>query len=66
VPSACKDTILPEHWRVAFRRRYFTGRRPLQLGLDAYLPSYYHDPPHQDDRLRGRTPAALFSGAVAA
>jgi transposase/transposase-like protein len=61
-----QGTILQEHWRIAFRRRYFTGRRALQHSLDAYMRSYNHDRPHQGYRLRGRTPAALFWGAVAA
>jgi len=61
-----QGTILQEHCRIAFRRRYFTGRRALQQSLDAYMRSYNHDRPHQGYRLRGRTPAALFRGAVAA
>ena len=40
-----QGTILQEHWRVAFRRRYFTGRAALQRSLaasrqdTAWLPS---------------------------
>jgi transposase/transposase-like protein len=61
-----QGTILQEHWRLAFRRRYFTGRRALQRSLDAYMHAYNYERPHQGYRLRGRTPAALFWGAVAA
>ena len=32
-----QGTILHEHWRVAFRRRYSTSRRQLQESLDAFL-----------------------------
>ena len=45
-----EGTILQEHWRVAFRRRYFTGRRALQHSLDAYMRSYNHVRPHQGYR----------------
>jgi transposase InsO family protein len=61
-----QGTILQEHWRVAFRRRYFTGRRALQQSLDAFMRTYNYERPHQGYRLRGRTPAALFWGAAAA
>jgi transposase InsO family protein len=61
-----QGTILQEHWRVAFRRRYFTSRAALQRSLDAFMRFYNHERPHQGYRLRGRTPAALFWGAVQA
>jgi len=61
-----QGTILQEHWRIAFRRRYFTSRTALQRSLDAFLHFYNHDRPHQGYRLRGRTPAALFWGAAKA
>jgi len=60
-----QGTILQEHWRVAFRRRYFTSRAALQRSLDAFLHFYNHEGPHQGYRVRGRTPAALFWGAIA-
>lgn len=59
-----QGTILQEHWRVAFRRRYFTSRTALQRSLEAFMQSYNHERPHQGYRLRGRTPAALFWGAA--
>ena len=61
-----QGTILQEHWRVAFRRRYFTRRGSLQHSLDQFMRYYNRDRPHQGYRLRGRTPAALFLGAVSA
>jgi len=61
-----QGTILQEHWRVAFRRRYFTSRTSLQRSLDGFMQSYNHERPHQGYRVRGRTPAALFWGAARA
>ena len=59
-----QGTILQEHWRVAFRRRYFISRTVLQRSLDAFMHSYNHERPHQGYRVRGRTPATLFWGAA--
>ena len=61
-----QKTILHEHWRIAFRRQYFTGRRALQATLDRFLQFYNCDRPHRGYRLNGRTPATAFAGAVAA
>lgn len=61
-----QKTILHEHWRIAFRRQYFTGRRGLQASLDRFLQFYNHERPHRGYRLKGRTPATVFKGAVAA
>jgi len=61
-----QGTILQEHWRVAFRRRYFTSRAALQRSLDGFLRFYNHDRPHQGYRLRGQPPASVFWGAVRA
>jgi hypothetical protein len=47
IPGAVQGTILQEHWR----------------SLEAFMPSYNHERPHQGYRLRGRTPVALFWGA---
>jgi transposase InsO family protein len=57
-----QGTILHEHWRVVFRRRYFTARRQLQESLDRFLRFYNEERPHQGYRLRGRTPAEVFWG----
>lgn len=59
-----QGTILHEHWRVEFRRRYFTRRAQLQRSLDGFLRFYNRERPHHGYRLRGRTPAELFFGAV--
>ena len=61
-----QGTLLHEHWRIAFRRHYFTSRWQLQQSLDRFLRFYNHERPHRGCRLRGRTPAAVFWGAIAA
>ena len=61
-----QGTILHEHWRIAFRRHYFTSGRALQRALDTYLRFYNVDRPHRGYRLNGLTPATKFAGAVAA
>ena len=61
-----QKTILHEHWRIAFRRQYFTSHRSLQGSLDRFLQFYNHERTHRGYRLRGRTPATVFKGAVAA
>ena len=61
-----QKTILHEHWRIAFRRQYFTGRRALQRALDRFLQFYNYERTHRGYRLNGRTPATVFTGAVAA
>ena len=60
-----QKTILHEHWRVAFRRQYFTTRRALQLSLDRFL-RFYNERTQRGYRLQGRTPATVFQAAVAA
>lgn len=50
-----QQTILTEHWRVVFRRHNFTNRATLD-----------RERPHHGYQLRGRTPATVFRGAVAA
>ena len=61
-----QKTILHEHWRVAFRRQYFTGPRALQRSLERFLEFYNYERTHRGYRLRGRTPATVFAGAMAA
>ena len=58
-----QGTILHEHWRIEFRRRYFTRLPQLQRSLDGFLRFYNHERPHHGYRTRGQTPAALFLGA---
>jgi transposase InsO family protein len=55
-----QETILHEHWRVEFRRRYFTRLPQLQHSLDGFPRFYNHERPHHGYRTRGQTPAALF------
>ena len=56
-----QGTILHEHWRIEFRRQYFTSRTAMQRSLDGFMKFYNERRPHQGYRLRGRTPAELFS-----
>ena len=59
-----QQTILHEHWRIAFRRRYFRKRFQLQVSLDGFLRFYNSERPHQGYRTKGRTPAEVFWGAI--
>jgi transposase InsO family protein len=61
-----QGTLLQEHWRIQFRRRYFTNRQQLQQSLEAFLHFYNTQRPHSGYRLRGHTPATLFWGAMQA
>jgi transposase InsO family protein len=61
-----QGTILHEHWRIQFRRQYFTSRAAMQRTLEAFMRFYNEQRPHQGYRLRGRTPADLFWGVAAA
>ncbi|MGA2113114.1 MAG: integrase core domain-containing protein, partial [Anaerolineales bacterium] len=56
-----QGTILNEHWRIEFRRRYFTGTTAMQVSLDRYLDFYNHLRPHQGYRTKGRTPAQVLA-----
>jgi transposase InsO family protein len=60
-----QGTILHEHWRVEFRRRYFTRVAQLEVSLQRFLRFYNEQRPHHGYRLRGRTPSELFRGAQA-
>jgi len=59
-----QGTILHEHWRIAFRRRYFRKRFQLQASLDSFLRFYNFERPHQGYRTKGRVPAEILWGAV--
>lgn len=61
-----QQTILSEHWRIVFRRHYFTRRATLDRSLRGFMEFYNFDRPHHGYRVRGRTPASVFYGAVAA
>lgn len=61
-----QQTILHEHWRVAFRRVYFTGRAAPHRTLQRFMRFYNFERwPHHGYGLRGRTPASLVFGAWA-
>lgn len=55
-----QGTILSEHWRVVFRRTYFTRLAQLERSLQHYLRFYNHERTHRGYRLRGRTPGSVF------
>jgi hypothetical protein len=59
-----QQTILHEHWRIEFRRRFFTRLRQLEASLQGYLRFCNHDRAHHGYRTRGRTPAQLVWGAL--
>jgi len=59
-----QGTILHEHWRVEFRRRYFTQLGQIERSLQSYLRLYNYDRPHRGYRTRGRTPASIVWGAI--
>src|SRR5215468_5316532 len=61
-----QQTILTEHWRVVFRRHYFTSRATLDHSLHRFMQFYNFERPHHGYRVRGRTPATIFRGAMAA
>ncbi|HLC35895.1 MAG TPA: IS481 family transposase [Anaerolineales bacterium] len=56
-----QGTILNEHWRLEFRRRYFTGISAMQVSLDRYLDFYNWRRPHQGYRTKGRTPGQVVA-----
>ena len=58
-----QGTILHEHWRIEFRRRYFTKLSQLERSLQSYLRLYNHHRIHRGYRTRGRTPASIVWGA---
>lgn len=59
-----QGTILHEHWRIAFRRRYFTSALAVDRSLQSFLRFYNHQRPHQGYRLNGKIPADIFLGAI--
>jgi transposase InsO family protein len=59
-----QQTILHEHWRVAFRA-YFTDRAALHRTLQRFMRFDNCERPHHCYRVRGRTPASLVFGAQA-
>lgn len=60
-----QQTILHEHWRVIFRRHYFTSRAALHRTLQQFMRFYNVERPHHGYRTRGRTPASIVFGVRA-
>ncbi|MDR7492366.1 MAG: helix-turn-helix domain-containing protein [Armatimonadota bacterium] len=60
-----QGTILHEHWRIEFRRQFFTTRAAMQRSLDGFMRFSNEQRPHHGYRVRGRTPAELFRGVAA-
>jgi transposase InsO family protein len=58
-----QQTILHEHWRIEFRRRYFTRLGQLDASLQSFLRFYNHERTHHGYRTRGRTPASIVLAA---
>ncbi len=58
-----QGTLLHEHWRVEFRRRYFTHVQQIERSLQGALRHYNFDRSHRGYRTRGRTPASILWGA---
>jgi len=55
-----QGTILTEHWRVVFRRSFFTRLPQLEASLQRYLRFYNGERTHRGYRLNGRTPGSVF------
>jgi hypothetical protein len=64
VRRAAAGTILHEHWRIAFWRRYFRKRFQLQASLDGLLRFYNFERPHQGYCTKGSVPAEIFWGTI--
>ena len=58
-----QQTILHDHWRIEFRRRYFTRLAQLEHSLQSYLRFYNFERAHHGYRTQGRSPAELVWGA---
>jgi hypothetical protein len=66
-----QQTILHEHWRVVFRRTYFTGQAALDRTLQRFMRFYSFERPHHglsragshagDDRVRRQGGGSLSS-----
>ena len=56
-----QGTILNEHGRIDFLRRYFTQTKAMQVSLDRYLDFYNWHRPHQGYRTKGRTPGQVLT-----
>jgi hypothetical protein len=57
-------TVLHEFYRLAFRRHYYRSPAELQADLTGFLGWYNYRRTHSGKRLRGSTPAAVFTHAA--
>jgi len=57
-------TVLKEFYRVAFRRKIYSGIEQLQADLDAWLREYNELRPHQGRWCYGKTPMQTFRDSV--
>src|SRR5260370_34320365 len=55
-----QQTILAEHWRIVFRRHYFTRRATLDRSLRAFLQFSNFHLPHPPSPFPRRPPSPLF------
>jgi transposase InsO family protein len=54
------QSILNEFYRVAFRKKIYSGLETLQNDLDEYMRKYNQERTHQGKRCKGRTPMQTF------
>jgi transposase InsO family protein len=57
-------TVLNEFYRVAFRRKIYSGIGQLQADLDTWLTEYNEVRPHQGKWCYGKTPLQTFRDAL--
>ena len=57
-------TLLNEFYRVAFRKKIYRTLKELQADLDARLPEYNEQRPHQGRWCYGKTPMQTFIDSV--
>lgn len=55
-----QGTVLHQHYRVAFRYRFYDDVEVLDADLQAWLGHYNFERPHRGYRLNGRRPADVF------
>jgi transposase InsO family protein len=54
------QTVLNEFYRIAFRKKIYSGIDMLQRDLDEFMNRYNNERTHQGKRCQGRTPMAAF------
>jgi transposase InsO family protein len=57
-------TVLDEFYRIAFRKKVYSGIEELQADLDAWVASYNETRPHQGRWCYGKTPMQTFLDAA--